>query len=527
MTTAIRATEGRPNRPTDSEVDEQLQRIRKSPYFLGAAKRFGFLEYLVQAQRKGRFKTPFSSAKPNPIGKRIFYEFELEWTKNHGQPQPKDEDYSEPQGKKAIKTLRESLTSFNDASTGPIKIDIPKSSVGYEPEITYWSGLLIELPAQIKVHASRPIICEVIESEHDARGYLMERLRLSKMTAPKIVSIRELHSRPKTRFGGATDRSSFIDTLKDALRSASKDAVIVTVIFGQMIDPIYAAALSEARDGSPNLECLRLRTSDARMDFTLIDFNDGSSVVLFGGGQGSSASSGTIFRSAEDPLTGEFDQLFETALQNSDHVPVQALLESRHEDENTAIKLEPKWNQGRFEELVKSVNPDPKRGPSEEQGDLCICTTFFVGDTPLRSKLIEALGRGVRIQVLMLDPDNEAMLEARFRLRTDTYSPDNAKRDLLKHIKMLEDLEAYIAPSVSPKGSVEIRVSNKMPSGFVAHSRDWAVMGIMLARESYAEGPMIEVMSSRSSLWRHIEADWHVRWNDPDNKLVNPAKAEH
>ena len=107
----------------------------------------------------------------------------------------------------------------------------------------------------------------------------------------------------------------------------------------------------------------------------------------------------------------------------------------------------------------------------------------------------------MRIKILFLNPTNSQLIHAgRFGLRVDAYTPDRAMVDLRNQIGWLKALpnEARME-NPECKGTLQVHVSDIMPSGFVVHTRTWAVIGLMPARESYVEGPLIEVHPDSST----------------------------
>jgi hypothetical protein len=115
--------------------------------------------------------------------------------------------------------------------------------------------------------------------------------------------------------------------------------------------------------------------------------------------------------------------------------------------------------------------------------------------------LIPLQKKGVKVKVLLMDPDNSALMQARFGLRQDGLGFERAQGDLLSDLR-----------SLSTFPNIEVRVTDSMPCGFVAHSKERVVLGIMPSHASYVVGPMIESCAD-SRLWRMLEEDWNIRWN--------------
>jgi hypothetical protein len=62
------------------------------------------------------------------------------------------------------------------------------------------------------------------------------------------------------------------------------------------------------------------------MNFILLDYDDFTSEVLFGWGQGKPGRPGAVFRSKDKRLVEEFSNFYEVLLQASDPIPIGSLL---------------------------------------------------------------------------------------------------------------------------------------------------------------------------------------------------------
>ena len=165
------------------------------------------------------------------------------------------------------------------------------------------------------------------------------------------------------------------------------------------------------------------------------------------------------------------------------------------------------WSRPRFYELLESA----RRGPEDEREDLRIVTTGFnqgVSELDLNG----LLRRHVRVKILMMNPENEALIDSRYSLREDKPKP-RALRELKEQIAEIERLAKIYPPAKPPqrKGSLELRLSDIMPAGFMVHGKEWALLGIFLANDTYAAGPMLEIRAD-TELWERLRADWDARW---------------
>jgi len=163
------------------------------------------------------------------------------------------------------------------------------------------------------------------------------------------------------------------------------------------------------------------------------------------------------------------------------------------------------WDHPRFFELLSRV----ERQEGDE--DLRIVTVAFSGGVT-NLHLEKLLARTARIRIVMMNPENRDLLKARHGLRKDTKTPQKGRIEIEEQ---LEELTGIMADYPT----LEVRLSDAMPGGFVAHSKNWAVAGMFLAHCSYVKGPMIEV-SADTDTWKHLYTDWRVRW---DNAKRFPA----
>ena len=112
------------------------------------------------------------------------------------------------------------------------------------------------------------------------------------------------------------------------------------------------------------------------------------------------------------------------------------------------------------------------------------------------------------------------LIDARFRLRTDTFTPKKAMQQGKDQIAWLKTLPKRTKGCT---GTIEVLVSDLMPCGFVALSKTTVVSGIFPAEEYYSEGPMITA-SRNSSVWEMYDSDWKARWGDAMSKAKSSTR---
>jgi hypothetical protein len=101
------------------------------------------------------------------------------------------------------------------------------------------------------------------------------------------------------------------------------------------------------------------------------------------------------------------------------------------------------------------------------------------------------------------------LLKARYGLRTDETTPEYVQDRIRRQLVILRQIKNQF-----PHELLEWQVSDSMPSGFLVHTRHWALLGIFPAHGSYAIGPMIETPSG-TTLWQTLYDDWKLRWDNP------------
>ena len=166
-----------------------------------------------------------------------------------------------------------------------------------------------------------------------------------------------------------------------------------------------------------------------------------------------------------------------------------------------------KWSSARFYELLSQVRAAGDRH-SAQHGDVRILTSFFIDITAITPVIQQMLERGVRFQICLMNPDNRDLLYARFALRKDGNLPEHARSQILRQVKVLTELPERMRDCT---GAIQVRVSDLMPCGFVFHTRESIVFGLMPIEWSYEVGPMIRV-SADSETGKVLSDDWNARW---------------
>lgn len=170
-----------------------------------------------------------------------------------------------------------------------------------------------------------------------------------------------------------------------------------------------------------------------------------------------------------------------------------------------------KWDRARFHTLMR----DLKRGPDNDTEDLRIVATG-IGATLDEVDIKGLLRKGVRMKILFMNPDNKVLTNARYSLRKDKM-PSRCLRELRDQIEDIQGYAKQFPPPPSKQktanGWIELGLSDIMPCGFLVHTRDWALLGVYPAQDSYTGAPMME-MRSGTEPWEVLNADFNARWDD-------------
>jgi hypothetical protein len=302
-------------KPTEQEIDAQVENLCAHDLLEGE-KRGDLLRYLVQEQRGGRYTRPVTYDWPKATGKQILFEFYKCWNKRNGEPLPHNPNETEESGKRLLRELADALEEYYKTLDDALIIEIQRGrGEGYEPEITWATD----------DPDARKAECYYIGNNHEALEYLMRRFRSAGLTA-----FRDTHVRPELHIRQNVDYAGMQSAFSDFLRRADTERTVATMILGWEIDEDYVRAMQNAARGhGENLKCFRLRHPMPLLNFILLDYEDLTTEVLFGWGQGKSGSPGAVFRSKDTRLVDEFNEFYDQLLNPpfSERVPLEKLLE--------------------------------------------------------------------------------------------------------------------------------------------------------------------------------------------------------
>lgn len=143
-----------------------------------------------------------------------------------------------------------------------------------------------------------------------------------------------------------------------------------------------------------------------------------------------------------------------------------------------------------------------------------IWITFFVDLQKMDNIVRRLIDEGVKIQILMMNPDNEGLVRSRFRLRTSYKQnpPLKAQDTLRDQFKTFQDIAGEKTGS---KGSLEIKQCDTMPFGvFYQIGHQVMLLGLFLSVETWQEGPLIKFYPGTPE-WSVLRQNWSDCWESP------------
>ena len=369
---------------------------------------------------------------------------------------------------------------------------------------------------QLAANLRSDVRCDFAGDDDAAIHYLMSKCHGQELIAIKGTMVRTEENH--RRYSADTYRA-----MQEALqaflsRSETYLEEIISPKADRRLADAYIDAAQEAEKQDPSrIAWYKLPDETPILNFRILTYresggNEKFEEVLFGGSRYASESNEAVFKSRDPRVVQEFKDLYEVLCRSGARVPSSTLRASFIRGAAITSTVHDKWEQAKLYKLMNSIQPAPEGADGYEEGDLRISTSFFIDYFGLREDaLIPLRDKKARVKVLLMNPDNPALIEARFGLRRDGLDAVSAKPDLLSDIRRLSEF-----------GNVEVRVSDSMPCGFVVHSKEWAILGLMPAQSSYVTGPMIETATG-TRMWNVLADDWKLRWAAAKPYAVKPA----
>jgi hypothetical protein len=375
---------------------------------------------------------------------------------------------------------------------------------------------------QVANNLRSDVRCEFVGADEAATQYLC-----NKCHGEELIGIQGTLVRPDDKHSYYL--SETYKGIEDSLRMfLSRPDTYLEEVVGprpdkRLVDAYVNAAGNLEQVEPARVSWYRINEETPILNFLILTFRENGAAeryeeVLFGGSRYANESNEAVFKSRDPRVVQEFKDLYKVLSRSSTKVAAKSLQDQVDWGSSSSMSIHEKWVQARLYARLNTTKPAGQESIKDSGGDLRISTTFFIDYFGLREDVLLALReKGASVKILLMNPDNPALMQARFGLRKDGLGFDRAKGDLLSDMHSLEDFP-----------NIEVRVSDSMPCGFVAHSNEWAVVGLMPAHASYVTGPMIET-SSNSRLWSMLHEDWKVRWGaakhyEPVTPQTNKAK---
>lgn len=405
-------------------------------------------------------------------------------------------------GKVLAQELRSRLLKYRDDEGANANIVITIGDSGpYEVIISRKSEASLSAD-HLAPDMTRPdlkhVECFYVGDDHEALKYEIAQM-------PRLFMFRDTHVRLGMGFRKYDEK--LLDEFQEGLKgflSRNPDNLLVLVV-GRTVEKKYVERLIGAAKGQENqVECYRLRQQRALMNFAILNYTDGRREVLFGWGRHGRQSKEATFRqpkeavflSSNSKLVDEFEEYYTTLIGLSDKVSKLTDLSNFPKDMTETVEITP-WSQDRVYKLLLSAEPS---------SEVKMLTTLFVDWTVMLPRVTDLLKNNVHVKIVMMNPDNKALIGARFERRTD-YLPPQAESRLRNQLEKFEQL----CEKPEFTGSLEVRLSDIMPFGFFVQSGDTIIVGFMPPLSAYHEGPMIQVKAN-SPLGETFAENWLGYW---------------
>src|SRR5262249_26058050 len=133
---------------------------------------------------------------------------------------------------------------------------------------------------------STTVECYYLGNDREAMRYVLDRYAAT--STPRLIGLRDTHVRAELPM---RYRENYYRELQAAfsefLRRSDPETTVCTLICGWEVDKHYMRMVQSAAEGqAEKLKCYRLRNPAPLMNFILMDYDDLTSEVLFGWGQG-------------------------------------------------------------------------------------------------------------------------------------------------------------------------------------------------------------------------------------------------
>ncbi|HEV2990282.1 MAG TPA: helix-turn-helix domain-containing protein [Candidatus Angelobacter sp.] len=198
-----------------------------------------------------------------------------------------------------------------------------------------------------------PVECCYIGDDPTALKHVVEQYRRPSRSGLKLIGIRDTHARPEMPMRRHEDHKNVQKAVIEFLRHTDADDTVATFIFGWEVNKSYVKMVQAvARRHGDKVKCYQLQNPVPLMSFILLDYDDLTSEVFFGWGQGKPNRPGAVFRSRDVDLVEEFNTYYDMLFRASKPVDVKLLIPPNN---STSIPTVGKKNSRRSPRRVRST----------------------------------------------------------------------------------------------------------------------------------------------------------------------------
>jgi hypothetical protein len=131
---------------------------------------------------------------------------------------------------------------------------------------------------------------------------------------------------------------------------------------------------------------------------------------------------------------------------------------------------------------------------------------------------------GVKVKILMTNPDNDALVRGKYRLREaeEFEAVGRATADIREQLAQFNKLAAKLTKF---SGSLEVQLCDSTPFGvYFQIGNDVMLLGYSLPSKSFKVGPLL-IFYPWSDQWDIFEENWALCWENPlDSKATSGKK---
>ncbi len=188
-----------------------------------------------------------------------------------------------------------------------------------------------------------------------------------------------------------------------------------------------------------------------------------------------------------------------------------------------------KWDISTIIQLLKEYaerqpsDASSKNGDRREQREVRIWTSFFGESFDMESVFSDLVRGGVTVRVLMMNPDNHALVRAKYRLRE--AEAFNAERRASEHIRDQIAQFKKLAKELSNfPGTLIVNPCDSIPFGvFFQIGNEVMLVGYLLPSDSWRDAPLLKYFPW-SDQWDIFQGNWEICWKNPLDNTAQLAR---